>query len=424
MLAPRSTPTIALLTFHVKAGSRLAMRTGVPTAAAFTVGIGLSPDPNAALRLVATDLATTSGSFVMGALLAVVAAGMASWATPRVWHGVDGWVRHLPADWPAHRRALLGALTAAQLPIAMAWGALWLVAWGMGSDVEARRLLAMPVVLVGVSLTSVPTRRPLVVAVAGLLVVGLALFAGWSGLALAVVVGLAAERLILPPRGRTRRGVLWRSHVGAGLVPGVIAFRAVGRRLLNAYAPVLVTFGPAWLLVRNNPGVSYAAALRFAAGCTVALVVAGLARELITRRPPWRWARSLPWSAADRVRGDTLWLTGHAAVVLLAFGAVLSPRQALVTALVVPLISVRAAGALRKPRTDTHTDTHTVARLLGEGVFVAAWFSVTIWTAVPALLLVWPAWRDATGRDRNLDVSRWSPQAHLASGDPVSWRGP
>lgn len=419
MLDRGSTPTFALLTFHVKAGSRLAMRTGVPAAAAFTVGIGLSPDPGAALRLVATDLATTSGSFVMGALLALVAAGMTTWAAPRVWHGVDGWVRHLPADWPAHRRALLGALTAAELPVAIAWCALWLVAWGQGSDVEPRRLIAMPVVLVGVSLTSVPTRRPLVVASAGLVVVGLALFAGWSGLALAAVLALAAERLILPRRGRAQRGVLWRARVGAGLVPGVIAFRAVGRRLLHAYAPVLMTLGPAWLLVRNNPGVSHAATLRFAAGCTAALVVAGLARELITRRPPWRWARSLPWSAADRVRGDTLWLAGHAAVVLLAFGALLSPSQALLTALVVPLISVRAAGALRQPQTQMHT----VARVLGESLFVAAWFSVTVWTAVPALLLVWPAWREATVRDRDLDVSRWSPQTHLASGDPVSWRG-
>ena len=419
MLDRSSTPTIALLTFHVKAGSRLAMRTGVPAAAAFTVGIGLSPDPGAALRLVANDLASSSGSFVMGAVLALVAAGMTTWAAPRVSHGVDGWVRHLPADWPAHRRALVGALTAAALPVAIAWCGLWVVAWGMGSDVELRRLLAMPVVLVGVSLTSVPTRRPFIVATAGLAVVGLALFAGWPGFALAVVLVLAAERLIRPPRSRARRGVLWRTRIGARLVPGVIAFRAVGGRLLNAYAPILMTFGPTWLLVRNNPGVSHAAPLRFAAGCTVALVVTGLANELITRRPPWRWARSLPWSAADRVRGDTVWLTGHAAIVLLAFGALLSPAQALLTVLVVPLISVRAAGALRK----SQTQSHTVIRLLGEGVFVAAWFSVTIWTAVPALLLVWPAWREATARDRNLDVSRWSPQAHLAAGDPVSWRG-
>ena len=245
------TPTAALLSFHLKAGSRLAMRTGVPAAALLTAGIGLSPDPGATLRLVANDLASNSGSFIVGVLLAIVAGGMATWAAPRIYHGVNGWVRHLPADWPAHRRALLGALTAAELPVAITWCALWLVAWSLGSDVEPRRLLAMPVVLVGVSLTCVPARWPIVVASAGVVTVGLGLFAGWPGLALAVVVALAAERLIVPPRGRTLPGVLWRFSVAAGLVPGLIAFRAIGRRLLRAYAPILIPLGTAWFFMRN-----------------------------------------------------------------------------------------------------------------------------------------------------------------------------
>ena len=413
------TPTAALLSFHLKAGSRLAMRTGVPAAALLTAGIGLSPDPSATLRLVADDLASSSGSFTVGVLLAIVAGGMATWAAPGICHGVNGWVRHLPADWPSHRRALLGALTAAELPVAITWCGLWLVAWSLGSDVEPRRLLAMPVVLVGVALTRVPARWSIVVASAGVVTVGLALFAGWPGLALAVMVALVAERLVVPPRGRALPGVLWRSSVAAGLVPGLIAFRAIGRRLLNAYAPILIPLGTAWLFIRNNPGLSHAGPLRLAAGCTVALVIAGLAKQIVTRRPPWRWARSLPWSAADRVRDDVLWLAVHAAPILVVFGVLLSARQALLTVLIVPLILVRAAGALRTP----HRNANTFARVLGEGAFIAAWFSVTIWTAVPALILVWPAWREATARDRNLDVSRWSPQAHLASGDPVSWRG-
>ncbi len=127
------TPTAALLSFHLKAGSRLAMRTGVPAAALLTAGIGLSPDPGATLRLVANDLASNSGSFIVGVLLAIVAGGMATWAAPRIYHGVNGWVRHLPADWPAHRRALLGALTAAELPVAITWCALWLVAWRLAA---------------------------------------------------------------------------------------------------------------------------------------------------------------------------------------------------------------------------------------------------------------------------------------------------
>ena len=43
-------------------------------------------------------------------VLAAVAAAMTAWAAPRVLHGIHGWVRHLPADDIAHRRALLGTL--------------------------------------------------------------------------------------------------------------------------------------------------------------------------------------------------------------------------------------------------------------------------------------------------------------------------
>lgn len=390
------------------------MRTGVPAAALLTAGIGLSPDPSATLRLLAADLAG-SGESGVGVLFAVVAGGMVTWAAPRVCLGGHGWVRHLPADWPAHRRALLAALTAAELPVAIAWCALWLVAWRLGAEVELRGLLAMPVVLIGVSLTRMPARWSIVVGSAGVITVGLALFGGWPGLTLAVAVVLAVERLIVPPRGRARPAVLWRVSVPADLLPGLIAFRAIGRRLLNAYAPVLVPLGAAWLYVHNNPDVSHVGPLRLAAGSAVALVIAGLAVQLMTRRPPWRWARSLPWGAADRVRDDVLWLAMHAVPILVVFGVLLGVGPALHSALIVPLIAVRAAGALRTPHGKA-----TFTRVLGEGVFMAAWLSITVWTAVPALSLVWPAWRQATARDRNLDVSRWSPQAHLTSGDPAS----
>lgn len=50
------TPTAALLNFHLKAGSRLAMCTGVPGAVALSAGTGLSPDRGATLRLMANAL--------------------------------------------------------------------------------------------------------------------------------------------------------------------------------------------------------------------------------------------------------------------------------------------------------------------------------------------------------------------------------
>jgi len=88
-------------------------------------------------------------------------------------------------------------------------------------------------------------------------------------------------------------------------------------------------------------------------------------------------------------------------------------------ATIVPLIVVRAASCLRMPGRNANI----WARVIGEGIFAAACLGLTPWAALVALLLVWPASREAVRRDRNLEVSRWSPLEHLASGDPMSWRG-
>jgi hypothetical protein len=227
------------------------------------------------------------------------------------------------------------------------------------------------------------------------------------------------ERLVVPPKRRLDRGILWRTRVGAGLLPGWIGLRAIGARVLNAYWPTVIPLGIAWLFVHNNPSVVHDGPLRIATGLAVTFVAATLAEELARRRPPWRWARSLPWAASDRVRHDVSWLALHTVPILIVFGVVLDNMAVLTAAAIVPLVVVRAASCLRRPGRNAKIG----ARVLGEGAFAAAWLGVTPWAALTALVLVWPAWREAVQRERNLNVSRWSPLDHLASGDPMSWRG-
>jgi len=411
------TPLSALLGFHARAGARLAMRTGVPAAALLTAAIGLGP--GGTLQAVARDLASVSGSPAFALVLAVVAAGMAAWAAPRVCHGSTGWMRHLPADARAHRRSLIGALVVAQLPVVVAWVGLWMLAWSVGISVDPRRLVALPVVVVGVALAVLPSRWPGLLVVSGAATAILPLVAGWPGIAVASVLPFAVERFVVPPKRRSDRGILWRTRVGAGLLPALIDLRAIGARVLNAYWPTVIPLGIAWLFVRNNPSVAHDGPLRIATGLAVTFVAATLAEELARRRPPWRWARSLPWAASDRVRHDVGWLALHTVPILIVFGVVLDWIAALTAATIVPLVVVRAASCLRRPGRNAKSR----ARVVGEGAFAAAWLGVTPWAALVALMLVWPAWREVVQRDRNLNVSHWSPLDHLASGDPMSWRG-
>jgi hypothetical protein len=411
-------PVTALFGLHLRAEVRLAMRTGVPAAALLTAAVGLSPEPGATLQTAARNLAAPAQPPVVALVLAAIATGMVLWAAPRVLHGTRGWIRHLPADHVAHRRALLGALVAAQLPVATAWVGLWSLALVTGAA-DPRRLVALPIVLTALALACLPSRRRALPAVAGAGALALALTGGWPGLLVGSLGLIGAERLIAPRPPEPRRRMRLGDQVATSLIPGLIAYRALGSRVPLRVAPAVIPLAIGWLFVRNNPGVAHGLGVRLATGGAVALVLAGLAEELSKRRPPWRWARSLPWGAADRLRHDVAWLALHAAPLPIVFGVAIASPAALTSLLIVPLLVVRAAGALRQPRRDAYT----WIALFGEGLFVAGWVGVSAWFALPALLLVWPAWSRAVGLDRDLDVSRWSPQDSLAAGDPVSWRG-
>lgn len=412
-------PVTALLRFHVRAGSALALRAGAPAAALLTAAVGLSEDPGATLQVAARNLARSDASPATAMILSVVAAGMAAWAAPRVLHGTRGWMRHLPADGIAHRRALLGALAVAQVPVGIAWSALWLLAAIADGGASPERLLAWPVVALGVAMAVLPARGRILSVAAGLGAAGLALTYGWPGIGIGVLLLVLAERWIVPRTAVARTRLVLGDRVASAAIPAVMTYRALGARMLFALIPALLFLGIAALFVQNNPGVEHDIGVRLATGIAIALVLAGLAEQLSKFRPPWRWARSLPWRAADRLRHDALWFAAHVAPLPAVFALLLADPSAWATLVLVPVLAIRAAGALRRP----HRDAYTWMALAGEGGFLAAWFAVSPWFAVPALLLTWPAWRLGVRADRELDVSHWSPRESLAAGDPVSWRG-
>ena len=74
----------AITRFHLGGAVRLALRSGIPVAAAATVAIGLSPDPGAAIRSLASAVADPDAGSAVPWLFALFSLGLALWGVPRV----------------------------------------------------------------------------------------------------------------------------------------------------------------------------------------------------------------------------------------------------------------------------------------------------------------------------------------------------
>ncbi len=409
---------LPLLRFHFAVGARLAMRALVPMiAAAFGAGMLLGTDFVTSMARVLFGDKASGGSAV---LLAAIFLGGAAEAAPRVCRGLGGWVRHLPVSALAHRRAAALAVALAQTPLLL--GLLFLAAYASRSP-EA--LIADALKLVATALAAtlcvLPVARRWFSAPPALLAAVLAGAGGWGALGGAAILIVLAD-LAAGPLARTGAPAVrlsGRSGDRLGrLLELRIAWRAMGASLLGALALGLLPVGAAYAFTAHNtlaPGDVRLAA-RLGAGLAAVLVLAQMAEALAVRRPAWPWARSLPWSSARRVGADALLLALHA--LPLALAAVRVSPAALASLAILPLLSLRAAGAMRRA---PERRMGAAGEILLEGSLLAALVALLPWTALLALAAAPWALRAAAARDRQQKVSRWLELHHLAAGDPQSW---
>jgi hypothetical protein len=416
-----ASPFRALLRFHLAAGARLAMRALVPALAA-TVGGGF---------LLGTDFLTSIAHVLFGGgsdgsrggsslLLAALCLGAAAVAAPRIRRGADGWLRHLPLRAVDHRRAVAWAVAAAETPLVLLLLLLAAFATRRPGPLLADGL-AIAVTAFAAAQAVVPARRIWLVRPCALAAALLADAGGWRAVALAAGLAVVAD-LAAGPLPQASRAALSGRAAGGGsgaAVPWRIAARALGWRSLGAYLAALLPLAAVWAFTHHNDlGASQAAlAERLGAVASPVLFLAQLGETLAVRRPAWPWSRSLAWSAAQRVRSDALFLA-TAALPLLAMAALLAPRAALWSALVLPLLALRAAGALRRA---PERRSGAAGEILAEGMLLAAAFALVPWLALPALAALPLAQRAAAERERRQKVSRWLELHHLAAGDPQSW---
>ncbi len=334
------------------------------------------------------------------------------------------WLLHLPADGTAHRRSAAAGVVFSVVPIWLLLAALAAVT-ATSRGVVLSRLAGISVALLGAALASLPVRRrPLALALGtvggtlGLLGPHLFLAVG------AAVVGLgdlAAGDLLAPKRSSTAiagasRGLKGRSALFE--LPRRIAFRALGpARLLEVELWGLLPLGMGVVFLANNPierGLAGGAG-RLAIGAAIVLVLARSIDHLTRLRPEWAFARSLPWSARNRILADAGLFTLIALPVTIV-GCLLFPASALPVALAIPWLIARACAYLRA------TQRSPSALFLLEGLLAVG--SITLAPALCVLLLLSTPWflNLAARVERDRRVVVWSELAHEPGGDTAGGR--
>lgn len=401
-------------------GVRIALRTATVLVLPVTAVVGLSENPSGTVTHISVAVVAGPPRPSIIVVLAALSLGVASWAAPRIFHGLTGWVRHLPVAGTVHRRAAVAATAVAQIPLLVLAG---LMAAGVLIQGEVplspAKVAGLPVMALAAALTAAPVRRRWILTPLGVAAAMLSLTGAWSALLGAVALVAAADLLSGPIRQARppRPSGGW----GAGRLPLVVGWRALRWRVLLAFPLAAAVLGGCHLFVSNNamsPRGS-AAAVGIGSGLAATLVLAGLSSVLSARRPFWPWARSLPWTAGRRVGLDAVFLGLHAAPVI-PVAALMDLRGALIASSLIPLLSLRAATAMR---TGTSDVAGAAGRVAWEGFNASCLVGVLPWMALGALAAVPFALRLAAREERRLKVTRWSALHHRASGDPLSWSG-
>lgn len=411
---PRS-PLLSLLRFHFAVGARLAMRALVPLiTAAFGAGMLLGTDFLTSMARVLFGERSSGGTAV---LFAAVFLGAAAEAAPRVCRGLGGWMRHLPVSGLAHRRAAGLAVAIAQTPLLL--GFLFLACYAsLAPAALLADALKLAVTALAAALCATPVERrwrPLPLALAAAVLAG---SGGWGALGVATLL-LAAADLSAGPLARSGSPAAHLSRRSRGtLIELRIAWRALGASLFGALALGLLPVGAAFAFTHNNALAPehVRLAARLGAGLGAVAVLAQMGESLAVRRPAWPWSRSLPWSAAQRVRSDA-WILGLHALPLTLVAVRISPA-ALAVLTILPLLAVRAAGAMRRA---PERRTGAAGEIFFEGALLSALVALLPWAALLALAAVPWGLRAAAERERRQKVSRWLELHHLAVGDPQSW---
>ncbi len=404
-----------ILLFHLRVGVRLALQSFTPLFSAIVALIMLQMYPAAMVRQIARQIWGDPPSTGMLALLAALAFALPAWAAPRMAHGLNGWMRHLPVGSSVNRRGLALALGVVQLPLLVSVGILAFAAPVPGVAHLALLLSRVALVVAGAAVAAVPAKNRFVsvpLSAAG----GLTALFGDARLLLPALMLVLAADAVSGPLMEKRARREW--HAAGAFLAFRIAWRALAWRILSCYAVALIPLGFAALFIRNNAltGELLAGTARFCGSMAVVLFLSSASEKLSIRRPVWPWARSLALSSYRRVLTDASFLGCHASVVLVPV-AFIHAWSAGAVLLMLPLLASLAAGHMRR----IHERRAGNAQFVLEGFLVSAAAAFSPWACLLSLVAAPAAIASARNLDSRQKVTRWLEKHHDAGGDSLSW---
>lgn len=405
----------AFYLFHLRVGTRLAIRKLASVlAVVFAVYYLFRPE---LFSLIIAASAHT-GSIVTGIFSTAVSLSIAGMASRRVCLGLDGWIRHLPASHLMYRRQAGVAVFVAQIPVLVVLASLALSAQIKFGVSATTYLTGLPLLGLASAQCVLPVKRKIITRpLAALSCVSLA-SGNWL-LIFGGVILLVATDLISGPLSPTRRRSIFGNAFRGSLLNATISWRALRLRIFIPYLLALGVLGATSLFISNNNfSISLAVkAIRFGGVLSIAFLFAVFANMLTARRPPWPWARSLPWSARERIVLDSFFLS-LLTIPLLILVALMNSKSLLPVAASLPALALFSSHAIRRApeyRMGASGIIHCGGMLAALSITIIPFISLAFLASTPLVL------KYAVKEEQSQKVSRWLELHHLAAGDSLSW---
>jgi hypothetical protein len=414
-------PTVrSLFRFHVAGGGRVASRNAIATICTIIIVLGSAPDPLVWLKFLALGVAGAghdSGPLIG---LTLIALALSFEAVPRLTLGLGGWTRSLPATAVQHRRGATYGLPIIQVPlVTSAVLAALLTSLVFRVPLAWPKLLGVPIALVAAGAAAVPAQRWLISIPAFTASALLAAYGRWTTLAAAVALFAVGELLAGGIRFPARRPA-----VAAPAAPGTMrmfrfTWRAAGLRLLAPLPMPALALAAAWFYSRNNElgPADTAFVARLWSVIAVSLYIGAVGDIVVSRRPSWPWARSLPWSSMTRAIDNAIAI-GAPAVPIALLAAVVDLRTTLIAVAALPPLAAFASLLLHGAR-------RRLTRVSGRTILVGTAFATAVafvpWVVAFALVATPFLLRAAAWRDRREIVTGWKELHHDAAGDSLAW---
>jgi len=405
----------AVFLFHLHVGIRLALRIFVPVVSIF-IALYYLLRPELFNSLMAQIL--DGGFLLSGITTTFFCLFISGFASRRICLGLNGWIRHLPIEGIVQRRMAGFAISIAQIPALAIIAGLAVMAMKLYQVSAAPFIAGLPLLGLSSGLCVLPVKRKFITRpLAALATIGFA-SNNWAFLTGGIFLMIAADRISGPLVQKKKHAKFHKTSRGLLLVAS-INWRALRLRSLWLYLLSLPLLGAAQLFIANNNPAPLLAEkmIRFGGALDLMLFCSIFANMLASRRPPWPWIRSLPWSAKTRILWDSSFIGLHALPLVVLVGA-MNLKSMLPLALSLPIFAVYSAYSIRQAPESVMGASGKVLLL---GIFGSLFLCLIPWSSVCFLALTPMIINLATKAEKHQKVTRWLELHHLAAGDSLSW---